>query len=175
MIGDPISRLDGRLKVTGGARYSAEWPIDGLAYGAIVQSTIARGAITSIETEAASRAPGVLAVLTADNAPQLPQGGKAGANPPAGRILSLLQSKEVRYNGEPIALVVAESFEQATYAASLVRAAYRSEPPAIDMEKELPSAQPYTQKILGQFEPASQRGDTTDALQHADIVIVLQR
>jgi xanthine dehydrogenase YagR molybdenum-binding subunit len=171
MIGDPINRLDGRLKVTGGARYSAEWPIEGLVYGAVVQSTIARGTITSIDTRAAARAPGVLAVLTADNAPRLPQAGRAGVNPPAGRVLSLLQSKEIRYNGEPIALVVAQSFEQATYAASLVRAAYRTEPAAIDMRKELPSAQPYTQKILGQFEPASHRGNTADALQRADTVL----
>jgi xanthine dehydrogenase YagR molybdenum-binding subunit len=171
MIGDPINRLDGRLKVTGGARYSAEWPIEGLVYGAVVQSTIARGTITSIDTRAAARAPGILAVLTADNAPRLPQAGRAGVNPPAGRVLSLLQSKEIRYNGEPIALVVAQSFEQATYAASLVRAAYRTEPAAIDMRKELPSAQPYTQKILGQFEPASHRGNTADALQRADTVL----
>jgi xanthine dehydrogenase YagR molybdenum-binding subunit len=171
MIGDPVNRLDGRLKVTGGARYSAEWPIEGLVYGAVVQSTIARGTITSIDTRAAARAPGVLAVLTADNAPRLPQAGRAGVNPPAGRVLSLLQSKEIRYNGEPIALVVAQSFEQATYAASLVRAAYRTEPAAIDMRKELPSAQPYTQKILGQFEPASHRGNTADALQRADTVL----
>jgi len=171
VIGDPINRLDGRLKVTGAARYSAEWPIDGLAYGVIVQSTIACGVMTSIDTSAASNAAGVLAVLTADNAPRLPKGGAGGLNPPAGRALSLLQSREVRYNGEPIAVVVAESFEQATYAASLVRADYRIEAPKIEMEKELPSAQPYTQKILGQFDPASHRGNTSAALQKADVVI----
>jgi xanthine dehydrogenase YagR molybdenum-binding subunit len=171
MIGEPLNRLDGRLKVTGGARYSAEWPIEHLAYGVIVQSTIARGTIVSIDSAAAAKAPGVLAVLTVDNAPRLPEQGRAGANPPAGRVLSLLQSREVRYNGEPIALVVAESFEQATHAAALVHAAYRTDTPAVDMNRELPSAQPYSQKILGQFEPASRRGDVAAALAQADVTV----
>jgi xanthine dehydrogenase YagR molybdenum-binding subunit len=169
MIGDPLNRLDGRFKVTGGARYSAEWPIEHVAYGVIVQSTVPRGAITAIDTIQAAAAPGVLTILTADNAPRLPDGGRAAVNPPAGRVLSLLQTREVRYNGEPIALVVGETFEQATYAASLVRATYRTEPPAVDMARELPSAQPYTQKILGQFEPASHRGDVAAALRDADV------
>jgi xanthine dehydrogenase YagR molybdenum-binding subunit len=171
MIGDPLSRIDGRQKVTGGARYSAEWPIDGLLYGVLVQSAIARGTIVSIETHDAERVPGVRAVLTADNAPRLPQQGRAAFNPPAGRALSLLQDHEVRYNGEPIAVVVADSFELATYAASLLRVAYRSDAPAVDMQQELPNAQPYTQKILGQFEPSSHRGDVSSALARADAIV----
>jgi xanthine dehydrogenase YagR molybdenum-binding subunit len=171
MIGDGIDRVDGPLKVTGGARYSAEWPMDRLAYGVIVQSTIARGTITAIETAAALALPGVLAVLSSDNAPRLPERGRAGVNPPAGRVLSLLQDRDVRYNGEPIALVVAESFEQATHAASLVRATYRTETAAVDMRQELPNAQPYTEKILGQFEPASHRGDVQTALERAEVTI----
>jgi len=104
MIGEGIDRVDGVLKVTGAATYSAEWPIEHLAYGVIVQSTIARGQITKLDTRAAKAQPGVLAILTADNAPKLPQQGHAGVNPPAGRVLSLLQDREVRYNGEPIGL-----------------------------------------------------------------------
>ena len=84
MIGDRINRLDGRVKVTGAARYAAEWPIERVAHGVIVQSTIARGTITSIDTAAATAAPGVLAVLTPQNAPRLPQGGRAGVMPPLG-------------------------------------------------------------------------------------------
>jgi xanthine dehydrogenase YagR molybdenum-binding subunit len=164
MIGDPLNRVDGPAKVTGGARYTAEWPIDRLAYGVIVQSTIARGTIAGIDATAASAVPGVVTVLTADNAPALPCQGRAGVNPPAGRVLSLLQTRDVHYNGEPIGLVVADSFEAATYAASVVRVTYRAEPPALDMRKELPNARPYTQKILGQFAPHSHRGDTAAAL-----------
>jgi xanthine dehydrogenase YagR molybdenum-binding subunit len=171
MIGESVRRLDGRLKVTGAATYSAEWPIDHLAYAVIVQSTIAHGSIETIDTAAAAAEPGVLAVMTADNAPGLPGRGRAAANPPAGRVLSLLQDREVRYNGEPIALVIAETFEQATYAASLVRATYHTETPALDMQKELPSARPYTQKILGQFEPASSRGNVEAALEEADVTV----
>src|SRR5437763_1049827 len=132
---------------------------------------LASAAVASIDAASASAAPGVIAVLTADNAPRLPQGGRAGVNPPAGRVLSLLQTREVRYNGEPMALVVADSFERATYAASLVRATYRAEPAAVDMATEVLSAQPYTQKILGQFEPSSRRGDPASALQEADVTV----
>ena len=171
MIGDPINRLDGPLKVTGGATYSAEWPMNRLLYGVIVQSTIAKGTIASIDTAAASQHPGVIAILTAENAPRLPAGGRAGVNPPSGRMLSLLQDKEVRYNGEPIGLVLAESFERATYAASLVRATYHAGTPAVDMQKALPSAEPVTEKILGQFEPASHRGDVSSARAQADVTI----
>ena len=171
MIGDPIDRVDGRLKVTGGARYSAEWPVDDLAYGVIVQSTIARGTITHYDVAAAEKLPGVRALLTADNAPRLPQQGRAGVNPPAGRALSLLQDHEVRYNGEPVALVIADTFEQAIYAASLVRLQYHEADAAVDMTRELPHAQPYTQKILGQFEPASHRGDAASALRQADVTV----
>jgi xanthine dehydrogenase YagR molybdenum-binding subunit len=171
VIGDPIDRLDGALKVTGGATFSAEWPIARLAYGVIVQSTIARGTIAALEASAAERVDGVIAVLTAGNAPPLPQHGRAGVSPPAGRVLTLLQDREVRYHGEPIALVIAESFEAASYAASLVRAEYHAETPALDMQKELPSAEPVTQKILGQFEPASRRGDVAAALAQADVSV----
>jgi xanthine dehydrogenase YagR molybdenum-binding subunit len=171
MIGPGIDRLDGRLKVTGGAKYSAEWPVEGLTYGVIVQSAIAHGEISAIDTGAASKQPGVLAILTADNAPRLPQHGRAGVNPPAGRVLSLLQDREVRYNGEPVALVVADTFEQATCAASLVHVSYRESEAALDMQQELPHAEPVIGKILGQFEPASHRGDVDEALRRADVTV----
>ena len=169
MIGEGIDRVDGLLKVTGAATYSAEWPIEQLAYGVIVQSTIARGRVAKLDTRDAAAQAGVLAILTADNAPKLPQRGRAGVNPPAGRLLSLLQDREVRYNGEPIALVIAESLEQATYAASLVHATYKTAVPALDMNAELPSAEPVTDKILGQFEPATRRGDVDAALAQAEV------
>lgn len=170
-IGTPLNRVDGRLKVTGGARYTAEWPLAGLAYGALVQSTIAKGTISRIDAQAASAAAGVLAVLTAANAPQLPEHGRAAVHPPAGRELSLLQDHVVRYNGEPIGVVVAETFEQATHAASLVEVAYEAHAPAVDMEAELPSARPYTEKILGRIAPAMKRGDVDAALAQADVKV----
>ncbi|MFI5257410.1 MAG: hypothetical protein ACHQRK_09140, partial [Gemmatimonadales bacterium] len=93
-VGEPMSRVDGRLKVTGSARYSAEFPAASMVHAVIVQSTIARGRVTSIDASAASKVPGVLEVLTHENAPRLP---KLEVNPPATRVLTLLQDAQVRY------------------------------------------------------------------------------
>ena len=159
MIGDGIDRLDGRLKVTGGARYAAEWPGDGLVHAVLVQSTIANGRLMTVDTKDAATAPGVRLVMTADNAPRLPQNGQAAVNPPAGRELSLLQDRTVRYNGEPIAVVIADSFEHATHGAALVKPTFHEETPLINMQAALPTAKPYMRKILGTIEPSHTRGD----------------
>ena len=71
VVGQPIPRVDGRLKVTGGARYTADIPVDGVAHGTLVYSTIANGRIVSIDTTAAEKAPGVLVVLTHKNTPRM--------------------------------------------------------------------------------------------------------
>ena len=77
-LGQPLDRVDGRLKVTGGARYAAEFAIPNVAHAVIVTSTIAKGRIDSMDTSAAERAPGVIKVLTPFNAPRLPGAPKAG-------------------------------------------------------------------------------------------------
>jgi xanthine dehydrogenase YagR molybdenum-binding subunit len=125
LIGDPLSRVDGRLKVTGGAKYSGEWDLPGLAYGVLVSATITNGSIVSMDVKAAERAPGVLAVITPFNSPGAP-GFKADAAQPV-RGLKLFNDKLIHFNGQPIALVIAESFEKATYAASLVKATYQKD------------------------------------------------
>ena len=163
-VGAPINRVDGRLKVTGAARYSAEIPVDDLAYGVIVQSTIARGTIDRIDAGEAEQLPGVIAVMTPRNAPKLESLQKfereeSKGSRPTGRALSLLQNDSVHYNGQPIALVIAESIEVAMHAASLVRTTYRVDQPTIDMATALPSAYPSTEKIYGREPPATQRGD----------------
>ena len=81
-VGEPLDRLDGRLKVTGGARYAAEMPVTDVAHAVMVTSTIARGRITSMDASAAERAPGVLKVLTPFNAPPLPGAPKPGPQTP---------------------------------------------------------------------------------------------
>ncbi|HTJ12655.1 MAG TPA: xanthine dehydrogenase family protein molybdopterin-binding subunit [Dinghuibacter sp.] len=124
-IGDPLDRVDGRLKVTGGAKYSGEWKLPDLAYGVLVPATIAGGSVTAIDARAAQRAPGVLAVITPFNFPGVP-GFKTDAPQPV-RGLKLFNDNIVHFNGQPIALVIADTFERATYAASLVRAAYQKE------------------------------------------------
>jgi xanthine dehydrogenase YagR molybdenum-binding subunit len=156
VVGTPINRVDGTLKITGAARYTAEIPVEGLLYGVMVTSTIARGEIEEIDTSAADMVPGVIRVMTPENTPKLEslakyerEGGKgtggSGGGRPTGRALSLFQDRRVEYNGQPIALVIADSVEAATHAVSLVRVTYRAETPAVDMVSALASAYPYTQ------------------------------
>ncbi|MDP4149897.1 MAG: xanthine dehydrogenase family protein molybdopterin-binding subunit [Bacteroidota bacterium] len=132
-IGDPLSRIDGRLKVTGGAKYSGEYKLPGLTYGVLVSATIPCGTVSSMDIQAAGKAPGVLAVITPFNAPKVP-GYQPGAARPV-RGLKLFNDDKVYFNGQPIALVVAETFERATYAASLVKATYKAEPFETDFHK----------------------------------------
>ena len=119
---DGMSRVDGRLKVTGKARYSAEYNIKGITYAVMVGSTITRGSIKAIDTKKAEGAPGVLAVITYLNAPKIP-GYQADKPQPKG-MLKIFYDDQVYFNGQPVALVVADSFERALFAASLVKASY---------------------------------------------------
>ncbi len=130
-MGTPLPRVDGHLKVTGGARYAAEFHPDGLAYAATHDSTIPAGRIVAIDTGAAAHAPGVLLVLTHLNADRLPYQTPAerpAVDPVAGEQLRVLQDAEVRFSGQPVALVVAATQAQALYAASLVRVTYALAP-----------------------------------------------
>src|SRR5215217_7397202 len=132
-MGQPVSRVDGRQKVTGRATYAAEFDLPGEAYARIVRSTIASGRIASIDTEAAARVPGVIAVVTHENAPRLPyRPHKGGVDPEVGERLHVLQDNRVNHQGQPIAVVVAGTVEQAEAAAMLVRAAYAPETAVTD-------------------------------------------
>lgn len=133
LIGDSLSRVDGRLKVTGKAQYSGEYALPGLTYGVLVPATIANGTLTAMDIKDAQQAPGVLAVITPFNAPKVP-GFQPDAPQPV-RGLKLFNDKEVHFSGQPIALVVAETFEKATYAASLVKATYNKRPFATDFRQ----------------------------------------
>ncbi|MFA6085038.1 xanthine dehydrogenase family protein molybdopterin-binding subunit [Mucilaginibacter sp.] len=124
-IGDSLSRVDGRLKVTGGATYSGEYHVNNLTYGVLVPATITSGTVTAIDTKAALRAPGVITVITPFNAPKVPGYQPNAAKPVKG--LKLFNDNKVYFNGQPIALVVAETFERATFAASLIKATYQPE------------------------------------------------
>ena len=122
VIGRPLDRVDGRLKVTGGARYAYE-VLQGPAttYGYVVEAAIGKGRIKSIDTRAAERAPGVVLVLTHQNAPKQGTGNHHEAHP-------VLTSPDVSYYGQPVAFVVAETFEQARAAAYLIRVTYDRSP-----------------------------------------------
>ena len=129
-IGQPISRLDGRLKVTGAAHYTADIPVPAAAHAAVVHSTIANGRTVSIDTTAAEKAPGVLAVLTHRNMPRM--------NPvpwshlrPQGQTYLPLQDDKIHYAGQPVAMVVAETRDQAAYAGTLIEVEYQVNRPVV--------------------------------------------
>ncbi|MBC7498926.1 MAG: xanthine dehydrogenase family protein molybdopterin-binding subunit [Herminiimonas sp.] len=158
IIGQGINRRDGRAKVMGVARYSAEHPLPRMAHAVIVTSTIASGRIASIDASAATAMTGVLQVMTHLNAPKLPAGGKAASNsPPAGRVLNLLQDDRVLYNNQPVALVVADTLEHARAAAQHVRIRYRSDASQLDFTRA--KAQSIKPKKANDKEPDTRRGD----------------
>ena len=131
-IGQPISRIDGRLKVSGAARYTADIPIAGVVYGVIVQSTIANGRTVSIDTAAAEQAPGVLAVFTHGNMPRMNPTPKPWSHlHPHGQSYLPLQDDKIFYADQPIALVVATTHDQAAYAGTLISVEYENQPPAV--------------------------------------------
>jgi xanthine dehydrogenase YagR molybdenum-binding subunit len=129
-VGQPISRIDGPLKVRGAAPFAAEIPLDGMVYAAVAFSTIAKGRIVSLDTAAAEAAPGVVLVMTHANAPRMAAmplfltAEKASG----GDDLPMMQNDRVHWNGQPIAVVLAETQEQADHAKSLIHARYAAEP-----------------------------------------------
>ncbi|CAJ0703256.1 Aldehyde oxidoreductase molybdenum-binding subunit PaoC [Ralstonia mannitolilytica] len=133
-VGQPLDRTDGLLKVTGQARYSAEFQLPRLVHAVLVQSTVPAGRITRVDTHVAQAMPGVLLVMTHENAPRLPNGGKPALEPPAGRVLSLLQDDQVHYNGQPVALVVGDTLEHAQAVARMVRVEVAQQPARLDFE-----------------------------------------
>jgi xanthine dehydrogenase YagR molybdenum-binding subunit len=130
LIGSSISRLDGPLKVQGQAKFAAEFPIDGMVYAAVAFSTIAKGRITSINAESAQAAPGVVLVMTHENAPRMKplpvfQSQPKAAGPDS---LSVMQDNQIHWNGQATAVVLAQTQEQADHAKSLIQVTYASEP-----------------------------------------------
>ncbi|MGJ4942540.1 molybdopterin cofactor-binding domain-containing protein [Bradyrhizobium sp. HKCCYLS1011] len=138
VVGRPLDRIDGRLKVTGGARYAFEMQQDGL-YGFVVEASIGKGRIKSIDTRAAERAPGVRLVLTYRNTPPQGTGNHREAHP-------VLTGPEVSYYGEPVAFVVADTFEQARAAAYLVAIEYDRQDGTYTLRDNLDSARVPNQK-----------------------------
>jgi xanthine dehydrogenase YagR molybdenum-binding subunit len=130
-----LSRVDGRLKVTGAAKYSAEYNVKGLTYGVLAGSTITKGTIKTLDTKQAERAPGVLAVITYLNCPNVP--GYHIDNPPPKGPLKIFYDNQIYFNGQPIALVIADTIERAVFAASLVKAEYNKEQHQTDLKSNI--------------------------------------
>lgn len=156
-------RYDALAKVTGKARYAGEFSSpfskEDLLYARLVQSTIPSGTILSIDASAAEHAPGVVAVITPFNAPKL---NTAKPEPPASRTLSLLQDKQVHYNGQPIAVVVAKTLEQARHAESLLKIRYEKTPARLELPPQMAKQDRLSEarwpKIPGKESPGDKRG-----------------
>jgi xanthine dehydrogenase YagR molybdenum-binding subunit len=169
-IGKPLSRVDGPEKVKGEAQYTGDIPIHGLTHAAVVCSTIASGRIVEIDVREAEQAPGVVFIMTYKNAPRMGEAplllDMKGAS---FTRLPVLQDPVIRWNGEPVAVVVAETGEQADNAASLVRVIYQSEPAQIDFNAAKGAAR-QPGDVLGQ--PAElKKGDAETALASAFVVV----
>src|SRR5436190_736792 len=169
IVGQPIARVDGRLKVTGGARFAVEWPIDRTAHAVLVGSTIANGTIKSIDTSSAEHAPGVLAVLTYKNAPRMkPVATNPAEGDAAGRRVPL-QTPNVYYSNQYIAVVVADTFEQANAAAHLLKFGYDEKSPAADMNAE--RARAYQPRNVYEKAADTERGKTDEGLAAAEVKV----
>ena len=171
VTGKPLDRVDGRLKVTGAAHYSAEIPMQNIAYAALIGSTIARGSIKSIDTSVAEKSPGVLAILTHLNAPKFVKlstfaTGGAGAE---NRIP--LTDGTIYHSGQYIGVVIADTFEQATHAAHLVRVSYEEKPPITDIESQRERAILPKGKVGFTKEADTMRGDIQQGLAQAEVRI----
>jgi len=141
VLGKPLTRVDGPAKVRGEAKYAADFDLPRLSHGLLVQSSIANGKIVAVNRARAVALPGVLLVMTHENAPRLPAEAQK-ANPPGERALSLLQDASVRYNGEPVAVIVAESPEIARHAALLLDIVYAPTPAALNFRDAQKHAYP---------------------------------
>ena len=160
--GQPITRRDGILKVTGAARYAADNRPDGLLHAVFASATIASGRVTSLDVEAALAHPGVVEVFTPENRPPLAMDPDAKPHPFAFR-LEVLQDSTVRYAGQPIALVLAETLEAATEGAALLDPRYETVPAlnGLDVERYVPDA-----VGIGQ-PPSASKGDVEAGLAEA--------
>ncbi len=131
-VGKPVERVDALAKVTGEARFTAEFRVGNLVYAVLVPSTIARGKVVKIDTADAKKAAGVVAVVTHENAPKMKAPPIADFNDLGKGValsdLPIMQDATIHWDGEPVAVVVAETLDQASYAASLIHVDYEALP-----------------------------------------------
>src|ERR1700722_20018407 len=154
-IGQPLTRRDGVLKVTGAAKYAADHHPAGMLYAVLAVSSIARGRVAFLDIAAAKAHPGVVEVITPANRPSLAQDPDEKSNPLMFR-LDLLQNDRVRYAGQPIAVVVAETLEAATEGAALLAPRYEIEPVRIGLD----AGESFVPQAVGPGFPAeAHRGD----------------
>ena len=172
-VGQARSRVDGPAKVSGAAKYAAEYDAPDLAYGIVVSSTIARGRIAAIDTAAALAVPGVVQVFTHENRRRtawMDYNYQDDVAPP-GSPFRPLYDAEIHYSGQPVALVVAETHEAAGYAASLVRVTYEADEHATDLEAQRYQAYDPPKKRSGIKPPPKPRGHAPEAFAQSSVRI----
>jgi xanthine dehydrogenase YagR molybdenum-binding subunit len=173
-VGKPVSRVDGRLKVCGAAKFSAEFKFENLAYAALHYSTITKGKITAIDTNAAQKADGVIAVITHENAPKMNDPAVAKSDGSSGGAMAsnlpILRDEKIYWNGQPVAVVVAETQNQAEHAASLIKVEYEIDAMAAVSFDNLKAEAEVPADIFG--EPSElEKGDAEKALETAAVSV----
>jgi xanthine dehydrogenase YagR molybdenum-binding subunit len=164
-IGTPTSRIDGHAKVTGAAKYAGEFGVPGLVYGSVATSTVAKGRIAGIDMAEALAVEGVIAVLTHENRPSMASDDRAYSDetaPEDGSPFRPLYDDQIRFSGQPIALVLAEQWETARFAASLLRVEYKTDAHITDLHRRLDQA-----KAAGS--PPKPRGNAEQAFAAAEM------
>jgi xanthine dehydrogenase YagR molybdenum-binding subunit len=169
-IGTPTSRIDGRAKVTGAAKYAADFNVPGLIYGSVVSSRIAKGRVRRIDATAALSVMGVVEVPTHANRPAMAHSDQDYKDDvaPDGSPFRPLYDDKVLFSGQPIALVLAQEPEIARFAASLVRVEYAAEPHATDLLAHLDQRFELGEDTFA-LTPAKPRGDAPKALARAEV------
>lgn len=160
-----LDRVEGREKVTGAAKYAYEYARDEVAYAAIVPATVPKGEIPAVYASAALALPGVLAVLSYENAPRLHEVDDGE--------LELFQSNRVAYRGQIVAAVVAERYETARQAERLVRIEYAQEPHDVELRPDHPRLYKLA-RINPSFETDTEQGDCDAALAAAEVTVLRQ-
>jgi xanthine dehydrogenase YagR molybdenum-binding subunit len=162
VVGTPVDRVDGRLKVMGAATYPIDVALPGLAHAVLLGSTVTSGRIRHIAVEAAERAPGVLAVMTPLNAPPLARGPVTLIGP---QPLPPFQDDAVLHYGQHVAMVVAETREQAHAAAALIEVTYQRDAPVLSFDDSR------TSPVFHPWTPDHDRGDVSRALAAAEVQV----
>src|SRR5690606_29254530 len=177
-IGQPINRLEGHLKVTGGAKYAAEYRAPDLLYGYILNATITKGKIISINSDKAKALPGVKEVFTHKNRPSLAWFDikYTDMDAPPGSPFRPLYNEEIKFYAQPIALVVADTFEMARYATTQIEVAYEEEPFKTNLHDNLGRArapQPGLASLL-KAPPPKPKGDFEKAFAESEVQVTAE-
>jgi xanthine dehydrogenase YagR molybdenum-binding subunit len=171
VVGQPLSRVDGRAKVTGAATYSAEYnQLPGLVHAVLKTSDVAKGRVTSIDTSAAQKALGVVAIFTQQNLPRLAKtpntpADKEALTAPMGFMP--MTSDHIFYAGQPVAVVVADTLEHAQYAATLLKVSIAPEAPVASYHDD--KAPRYIPEKVGRVKGVTKRGDAQAAFASAPV------